>query len=210
MQRRIKAWRALEGPAKEVFFPQEHRPGVLAQSDFTDLGKLGITLAGVAFPHLLYHFVLTYSNWETGMIRVCRKTVRGESWHPKTGRNRRVPISTVLRRYLREYEQPTQSVWFFPSPRGMRWDPDNFSQTLREINRANGLPWSCLDFRHTFGSQLAIKGESLYKISELLGNSPDICRKHYAALIPELMRDTVEFAPRPRLAALNETNEACA
>ena len=68
LQRRIKEWRALEGSAKEVFFSQRHDPGRLAQSDFTDLGKLGITLAGAPFPHLLYHFVLTYSNWETGTI----------------------------------------------------------------------------------------------------------------------------------------------
>jgi len=68
LQRRIKTWKALQGPPKEVFFPQEHHPGVLAQSDFTDLGKLGITLGGTPFPHLLYHFVLTYSNWETGTI----------------------------------------------------------------------------------------------------------------------------------------------
>jgi hypothetical protein len=32
-----------------------------------------------------------------------------------------------------------------------------------------------------------------------MGNSPEICRRHYAALIPEQMRDTVEFDPRPRL-----------
>ncbi len=38
-----------------------------------------------------------------------------------------------------------------------------------------------------------MKGESLYKISELMGNSPEICRRHYAALVPEKMRDTVEF-----------------
>jgi len=50
-----------------------------------------------------------------------------------------------------------------------------------------------LDFRHTFGSQLAMKGESLYKISTLMGNSPDICRRHYAALIPETLTDSVEF-----------------
>ena len=56
-----------------------------------------------------------------------------------------------------------------------------------------GLKWSCLDYRHTFGSQLAMKGESLYKISMLLGNSPEICRKHYAALIPENMAGSVEF-----------------
>jgi hypothetical protein len=38
-----------------------------------------------------------------------------------------------------------------------------------------------------------MKGESLYKISKLMGNSPEICRRHYAALIPELLVDTVEF-----------------
>ena len=68
LQRRIKHWRATEGPGKEIYFPQEHRPGELAQSDYTHMGKLGITIAGQPFEHLLYHFVLTYSNWETGSI----------------------------------------------------------------------------------------------------------------------------------------------
>ncbi len=64
LQRRIKTWRALEGPAKEVFFSQVHEPGRLCQSDFTHLSELGITLAGQSFDHMVYHFVLTYSNWE--------------------------------------------------------------------------------------------------------------------------------------------------
>ena len=68
LQRRIKVWRALEGPAKEVFFTQLHRPGELSQSDFTHMNKLGITIGGRPFEHLIYHFVLTYSNWETGSI----------------------------------------------------------------------------------------------------------------------------------------------
>ena len=68
LQRRVKAWRALEGPPKEVFFPQVHRPGELCQSDFTFMGSLGITIQGQSFDHLIYHFVLTYSNWETGTI----------------------------------------------------------------------------------------------------------------------------------------------
>lgn len=68
LQRRVKRWRATEGPSKEVFFPQLHRPGELAQSDFTHMGKLGITINKQAFDHLIYHFVLTYSNWETGSI----------------------------------------------------------------------------------------------------------------------------------------------
>jgi hypothetical protein len=68
LQRKLKSWRALEGPPKEVFFPQEHRPGELGASDFCHLTELGVTLAGRPFPHLLYHFVLTYSNWETGTL----------------------------------------------------------------------------------------------------------------------------------------------
>lgn len=68
LQRRVKVWRALEGPPKEVFFPQEYEPGILCQSDFTRMGKLGITIQRQPFNHLLYHFVLPYSNWETGTI----------------------------------------------------------------------------------------------------------------------------------------------
>jgi hypothetical protein len=68
LQRRIKLWRATEGPALEVYFGQVHTPGRLCASDFTHMTELGITLAGQTFEHLVYHFVLTYSNWETGTI----------------------------------------------------------------------------------------------------------------------------------------------
>jgi hypothetical protein len=67
-QRHVKIWRALEGPPKEVFFPQEYKPGELCQSDFTYMNKLGITISGQLFNHLIYHFILPYSNWETGTI----------------------------------------------------------------------------------------------------------------------------------------------
>jgi len=127
------------------------------------------------------------------LIRVRAKTIDGKFWQPKTKRNRVVPISKGLVAILSDYVSDLDCVWFFPSPTKKRWDPDNFSQDLRKINTAAGLDWSCLDFRHTFGSHLAQKGVSLYKIAELMGNSPNICRKHYAALIPERMQDTVEF-----------------
>jgi len=68
LQRRIKLWRAMEGPAQEVYFGQKHEPGKLCASDFTHMKELGITINGQTFEHLIYHFVLTYSNWETGTI----------------------------------------------------------------------------------------------------------------------------------------------
>ncbi len=68
LQRRVKHWRSTEGPAKEVFFAQQHHPGQLCQSDFTHMDDLGVTINKVPFNHMIYHFVLTYSNWETGTI----------------------------------------------------------------------------------------------------------------------------------------------
>ena len=141
------------------------------------------------------------------LIRVRAKTIDGEFWQPKTKRDRVVPISDILFDILSSYEPPAKCAWFFPSPTGKRWDPDNFSQDLREINTAHGLDWSCAVFRHTFGSQLAQKGESLYKISALMGNSPDICRKHYAALIPEKMSEVVEFGREGQVARRDDHTE---
>jgi len=68
LQRRVKIWRALQGPPREVFFPQVHKPGELCESDFTSMTSLGVTIQRQPFEHLLYHFVLTYSNWEMGTI----------------------------------------------------------------------------------------------------------------------------------------------
>ncbi len=129
-----------------------------------------------------------------GVIRVHAKTVDGEFWEPKTKRNRAVPVSRALRAYLDAYAcRVVPGRWLFPTPKGLRWDGDNFSHVLRDANKKACLSWSCLDYRHTFGSQLAMKGESLYKISALMGNSPEICRRHYAALQPEALADSVEF-----------------
>jgi hypothetical protein len=63
MQRRIAQWRALHGPAKEVMFEQVPEPGREGAFDFTDCTELGVTIAGVAFAHLLFQFILTFSKW---------------------------------------------------------------------------------------------------------------------------------------------------
>jgi transposase len=67
-QRRVKLWRALKGPGNEIFFPQVYYPGEWCESDFTWMNSLGITINGIPFDHMLYHFVLCYSNWEAGTV----------------------------------------------------------------------------------------------------------------------------------------------
>lgn len=70
LQRRVRRWRALDGPEKEIFFPQQHRPGEAAQTDFTNANELGVTICGEVFPHLLCHTVLPYSRWQS--VTTCR------------------------------------------------------------------------------------------------------------------------------------------
>lgn len=64
LERRVRAWRALHGPEKDVTFRQVHPPGRLGLSDFTDMAALGVTVAGVPLSHRLYHFRLAYSGFE--------------------------------------------------------------------------------------------------------------------------------------------------
>jgi hypothetical protein len=68
LQRRIRRWTALNGPDRDIKFPQEHIPGRQSQSDWTNANELNVTIAGEAFPHMLYHFMLPFSRWETAFI----------------------------------------------------------------------------------------------------------------------------------------------
>lgn len=64
LERRARQWKAEHGPAKEVYFAQRHEPGRLGASDFTCMNSLGVTIQGEVFTHMVFHFVLTHSNWE--------------------------------------------------------------------------------------------------------------------------------------------------
>jgi hypothetical protein len=68
LQRRVRDWRALHGPEKEVFFEQEHLPGREGAADFTHATELAITIGGVLFAHLLFVFKLSFSGWTRASI----------------------------------------------------------------------------------------------------------------------------------------------
>ena len=68
LERRIRNWRALHGPEREVIFRQEHPPGRMGLSDFCDMRDLGVSVAGVPLDHRLYHFRLPFSGFESAHI----------------------------------------------------------------------------------------------------------------------------------------------
>lgn len=68
LQRRVKRWRAACGPDRDVVFAQLHRAGEAAQTDFTHVTELGVTIAGQLFVHMLCVLVLPYSNWQWATV----------------------------------------------------------------------------------------------------------------------------------------------
>jgi len=76
LERRVKQWRAVSGPEKEVIFRQDHPPGLMGISDFTvPKESFHITIRGKVLSHILYHFRLPFSGW-----RYVRVIESGESF----------------------------------------------------------------------------------------------------------------------------------
>jgi hypothetical protein len=94
LERRIAAWRALNGPEQDVIFRQEHAPGRLGLSDFTDASGLAVSIAGEPLDHRLYHFRLAFSGFEHAhVVRPCGAWLRHDaaraSWRsPRACRTR--------------------------------------------------------------------------------------------------------------------------
>lgn len=69
LRRRVHDWRVLEGPErKEIMFLQDIQPGKQSQSDYTHCDSLKVTIQGIEFSHMLYHFMLPFSRWEYAWI----------------------------------------------------------------------------------------------------------------------------------------------
>jgi hypothetical protein len=62
--RRVRHWRATQGPEREVFFAQDRKPGQLLQLDWTYARELNVTIDGELLDHLFCHCVLPYSDWQ--------------------------------------------------------------------------------------------------------------------------------------------------
>jgi hypothetical protein len=70
LQRRVKHWRATQGPDNPVMFRQSIPAGQQGLSDFTH-PRTVVTIAGQPFQHLIYQYRLAYSGWR------CAHIVRG-------------------------------------------------------------------------------------------------------------------------------------
>ena len=135
LQRQVKRWRGLAGPGKEVFFAQVHHPGRLCQSDFSHMTRLGVTIGGRTFEHLIYHFVLTYSNWEA--FTICHSEsfeslsegLQNALWElggvPQRHRNDRLSAAVANTSNLKEFTQRHQGLLSHYGLEGEKTNPNS-------------------------------------------------------------------------------------
>lgn len=67
LQRRVKQWRAIEGPDKDVIFRQDAAIAMQGFSDFSHPNDQ-VLINGKPFKHLFYQFRLAYSGWRSVSI----------------------------------------------------------------------------------------------------------------------------------------------
>jgi hypothetical protein len=75
LQRRVKHWKATQGPTKVVIFRQSVPAGQQGLSDFSSHPATEITIQGEVCTHLLYQFRFAYSGW-----RYVQITLGGEGY----------------------------------------------------------------------------------------------------------------------------------
>ena len=115
LERRIAAWKALHGPARDVIFPQVQEPGRMGLSDFTDASGLGVTIAGVVLEHRLYHFALAHSGFEHAEI-----VLGGESY-PALAQRPGERAAPARRRAARASQRQPFGRLPQPGQAGCRW-----------------------------------------------------------------------------------------
>ena len=121
LQRQVKTWRALSGPAKEIYFPPKYHPGRLAASDFTHMSKLGVTIQSQPFPHLAATQIPPPElTWAPPWRAVFRRDVAFAPHHFEGAKSERLevssPVQVITDDWLKDYktERPHDSLGRVP------------------------------------------------------------------------------------------------
>ncbi len=114
------------------------------------------------------------------------------------GIDRLLRLDNLIRAIQKAKRQELLAEWDIPRPAPSR--SKEYAAKKKEFEAAKKkragemqvvlrrIGWN--PFRHTFGSLLAQAGVSIDKISAWMGNTPEVCRRHYAQFIPRDRRDS--------------------
>lgn len=130
---------------------------------------------------------------DKGQIHVKRSYSHGTVTTPKSGRSRTLDMSTALKAALKEHKPRDPGELVFPYRKGGYLNRARIKSTFWTCIRAAAVKRIRLhDMRHTFASQLVMKGVPMRGVQQLLGHSTLEMTMKYAHLSPSATKTYVE------------------
>jgi site-specific recombinase XerD len=126
------------------------------------------------------------------LLTVRQAVSRGVVGVPKSGKGREVPLSNDCVRALQAHRH-LRGPYVFCYADGRMLRPNECKRPLWRACKKAGLRrigWHVL--RHSFASQLVMRGVPLKAVQELLGHSTIEMTMRYAHLSPEVTREAVQ------------------
>jgi integrase len=113
----------------------------------------------------------------------------GEFRHKTSGhgKERTIFLTGEARRIVEELVSRHQTGPLFRTRGNKAWTPATIARYFIRIRRAVGLPkLSAYSYRHTYATAWLEKGKSVDVLAALLGNSPEVIRRHYSHLLGDV------------------------
>jgi integrase len=133
-------------------------------------------------------------NWQSGSITVrhSRCDYTNMLGTPKNGRERHIPMEAGLHRTL--FDRRQDAGYVFLDADGMPFNHKRLTRRLAHVCKKAGLRrigWHTL--RHTFASELVMKGVPLPAVQALMGHSTIAMTMRYTHLAPTTLRAAVDL-----------------
>jgi integrase len=117
-----------------------------------------------------------------------------ETWATKTGKDRLVPLPNHAIEILESQKNKmVNKIYVFPCKNGKKQHPDYIYRALNKAAKKLNLPGRIHMFRHTYASNLVMKGASLYDVQKLLGHSDIKSTEKYSHLADDHLQNIVNI-----------------
>ena len=141
-------------------------------------------------------------------------TVGDELFVTKARKQRFIPIceevlSTILTQKEKKPALPIGDSFVFSKSNGEKFTGDYFTKRFKKACRAAGID-EAIHFhslRHSFASNLVLKGVSIYKVKELLGHSSITTTEIYSHLNIDVLREAVSVLESPHPGLLSHSDK---
>jgi integrase len=198
-------------PQKFDFFTFEELEALVAKSADESEWHAAVLVAGDAGLRLGEMLALEWTDidFKNRLLTVMRNDWRGSIGAPKSGRDRKIPLTTRLMAALKATRHLKGKLVFCWDD-GSRWTNSTMRAGLKRQQKRAGLRvtgWHVL--RHTFCSHLAMRGAPAIAIKELAGHSSIAVTNRYMHLAPGgAARNAIELLEAGRQMGDNAQNLA--